>query len=86
MIRALATLVILVFTVGAILMVAGPLYEGVAPTIQEDDAVQEMGHADTIDSIVKAALVYAPTVLVMGMTGWAFVWVLRRERFFGRAR
>lgn len=84
MIRQIAVIVILVFTVGAVLTVAGPLMEGVAPVVENDDAVQEVGHDSAIDNIVTAVLVWAPLTLILGFIGWGFVWVLRRERRTGR--
>jgi hypothetical protein len=84
MIRQIAVIVILVFTVGAILTVAGPLMEGIAPVVENDDAVQEVGHDSAIDNIVTAVLVWAPLTLILGFIGWGFVWVLRRERRTGR--
>lgn len=84
MIRQLAVIIILVFTVGAVLTVAGPLMEGVAPVVEDDDAVQEVGHDSAVDGIVTAVLVWAPVTLVMGFVAWGFVWVLRRERRTGR--
>jgi hypothetical protein len=86
MIRQISIIVVLVFSVFALLTAAGPLYEGVSEPIQDSDEVQEQGHVETIDSIIKAVLIYAPLTLVLGFIGWAFVWVVRRERRVGRRR
>lgn len=86
MIRQIAIIVVLVFTVFAVMTAAGPLLEGVSEPIKDSQPVQDQGHTGTIDKIITAILVYAPITLVLGFIGWGFVWVIRRERRVGRRR
>jgi hypothetical protein len=52
--------------------------------VENDPAVQEVGHDSAIQGIVDAVLIWAPLTLLLGFIGWGFVWVLRRERVVGR--
>ena len=84
MIRQMAVVIVLVFSVGAVLTAAGPVLEAIAPVVENDAAVQEAGHDSAIQDIVDAVLIWAPLTLLLGFIGWGFVWVLRRERVVGR--
>jgi len=84
MIRQIAVIITLTFSVGVVLTVAGPVFEAIAPMVENDPAVQEVGHDSAIQGIVDAVLIWAPLTLLLGFIGWGFVWVLRRERVVGR--
>jgi len=84
MIRQIAVVVVLTFSVGAVLTAAGPVFEAIAPMVATDPAVQAVGHDSAIQGIVDAVLIWAPLTLLLGFIGWGFVWVLRRERIVGR--
>lgn len=84
MIRQIAVIITLTFSVGVVLTVAGPVLEAIAPIVETDPAVQEVGHDSAIQDIVDAVLIWAPLTLLLGFIGWGFVWVLRRERIVGR--
>jgi energy-converting hydrogenase Eha subunit E len=84
MIRQIAVIITLTFSVGAVLTVAGPVLEAIAPMVENDPAVQEVGHDSAIQGIVDAVLIWAPLTLLLGFICVGFVWVLRRERVVGR--
>jgi hypothetical protein len=52
--------------------------------VENDAAVQEVGHDTYVQGIVDAVLIWAPLTLLLGFIGWGFVWVVRRERIVGR--
>ena len=84
MIRQVAVVITLTFSVAAVLTAAGPVMEAIAPMVENDAAVQEVGHDTYIQDIVRAVLIWAPLTLLLGFIGWGFVWVVRRERIVGR--
>jgi hypothetical protein len=84
MIRQVAVVITLTFSIAAVLTAAGPVMEAIAPMVENDAAVQEVGHDSHIQGIVDAVLIWAPLTLLLGFIGWGFVWVVRRERIVGR--
>jgi len=84
MIRQVAVVITLTFSIAAVLTAAGPLMEAIAPMVENDAAVQEVGHDTYVQGIVDAVLIWAPLTLLLGFIGWGFVWVVRRERIVGR--
>jgi hypothetical protein len=84
MIRQVAVVITLTFSIAAVLTAAGPVMEAIAPIVENDAAVQEVGHDSQIQGIVDAVLIWAPLTLLLGFIGWGFVWVVRRERIVGR--
>ena len=84
MIQVIVVIILLAFTTMGVMMAAGPLMEGIVPVIANDDAVQEMGHASIISDIQTAVLVYVPLTIILGMIGWGFIWVIRREQVLSR--
>ena len=78
--RGVIVLVTGVFTIAAVVMVAGVVVEPIAQVVVSNQAVQNLGWTGHVTSIQTTVLRWGSLLGIVFFVVWAFLWALRRSR------
>lgn len=78
--RGVVVLVTGVFSIAAVMMVAGVVIEPIAQVVVDSQAVQNLGWTGHVTGIQNTVLRWGALLGIIFFVVWAFMWALRRSR------